>query len=134
MSPLATLVGLLASVPPEEHSPLMGLQEYLLGAMVLVGAWVCTAIIASAGFSELFTILRERHSALWEDLGRPSKMTRLTPESSAKLKAMVSEGTQYVTDDRQLQVHLGRLGKVLLLSRILSVVGVIWLLALLADV
>ena len=113
---------------------MMGLQENILAAMGLAVAWLVMAALSYVGFSKLLSMLRERHTALWEKLGRPGKMTRLSPEASQTLREMVTAGAQYATDDAQLRDHLVWLSKVLLFSRVLSVALAVWMLALVADI
>jgi len=113
---------------------MMGLQENILAAMALGAAWLASAAIAYLGFNRLLTMIRERHPATWEQLGKPGKMTRLSQDASATLRSMVTDGADYATEDRELSDHLAWLSKVLLVSRLLSVALVVWILALVVDI
>lgn len=113
---------------------MIGLQEDLIAAMGLAVAWLVMAALSSAGFAKLLSMLRERHAALWEQLGSPGKMTRLSPEASRTLREMVTAGAEYATDDAQLRDHLVWLSKVLLIGRVLSVALAVWVLALVANI
>lgn len=113
---------------------MMDIEQYLTGTFILVAIWGGSALWAVHGFRQLFLCLRERHPALWHELGEPTAMIRVKAEHSVRLRAMVAKGASYETDDEQLRGHLVRLSKVLLVSRVTSAIWAIWTLALLVDI
>ena len=113
---------------------MLGLQANILAAMALAVAWLASAALANASFAKLFVMLQQRHGALWEQLGKPGKMTRLSPEASKTVRDMVTAGAKYETDDAELRDQLVWLSKVLLASRVLSVTLAVWVLALVVDI